>query len=110
MCSMQWGDRNFARVSEKNGGLLLVNNLFDGQFGKIRFCSFCIMGPVVFEDIWYMKGYLLKVSVTRRYYLLLYMKKPAVRSCQGESSPSLGSIGCTACLTLGLVQSLHQMM
>ena len=78
--------------------------------GKIRFCSFHMMGSAAFKDVWYMKGYLLKVLVTRGYSLLLHVKTSAVRSCQGESGTFLRSIGRTACLTLWRVQTLHQLM
>ena len=62
---------NFARASEENGGPLYVNNLFGEPYWEIKFCSFHIMESADLEDVWYMKGYLLKVLVTRRYSFLL---------------------------------------
>ena len=64
------------------------------------------MGSVAFEDVWYMKGYLLKVTATRRYSLLLNVKKSAARSCQEESGTSFRSIGWTAYLAFMLGTNL----
>ena len=62
--------KNFHRVSEENGGQLSVKNLFRGPYWEMCFFSFQMMESADLEDVWYMKGYLLKVSVTMRYSLL----------------------------------------
>ena len=71
MSSMYCDAKNFLRASDENGGPLSVKNLFGGLYWEIRICSFHMMEFADFEDVWYMKGYLLKVSATRRYSLVL---------------------------------------
>ena len=94
MWSMYYDARKFLRASDENGGPLSVKNLFGGPYLEIRLCIFHMMESADFEDVWYMKGYLLKVSVTTgySYSLLLYGKKSATRSCQGESGNLLGAL------------------
>ena len=58
--------RNFWRASDENGGPLSENSLFGGPHWEIKFCSFLIMESADLEEVWYMKGYLLKVSAMRR--------------------------------------------
>ena len=79
----------FQRASEENGGP-------GGAYWEIKFCNFLIMESADLEDVWEMKGYLLKVYTMRKYSLWLYVKS-AARSCHRESGTSWG-----ACL-LGLM-------
>ena len=68
---MYWNVRNFWRASEENRGPLSEKNLFGGPYWEIKFCNFLIMDSADLEDVWQMKGYLLKVSTMRKYSLWL---------------------------------------
>ena len=63
--------RNFLRASDKNGGPLLRRIFVEGHIRKLSSVVFKLMDSANFEELFYIKGYLLKVSATRRYSLSL---------------------------------------
>ena len=56
---------NFAGLLIKMGSIIFL----EGHIGRLNFCSFLMMEFADLEEVWYMKGYLLKVCTTRRYSL-----------------------------------------
>ena len=81
---------NLANVSDANGSPLSVVKLFRVPHCKKSCMNLCMMVSAVFMEVLKVKGYLLNVSVTNKYCLLLKVKKLAARSCQGASGTSLG--------------------
>ena len=70
---------------------------------------FFTIGTATFDEILYKKGYLLKLSIIRRYSVLLLWKKSAARSCQKPSGISLSNTGSMACVAFCIVQTLQHL-
>ena len=73
--STLWFNMNLANVSDANGGLLSVVKLLEVACCEKRCMNLCVMVCAVFVEILKVKGYLLNVSVTNKYFLFFGSEK-----------------------------------
>ena len=109
MWSTLWFNINLANVSEANSCPLSVVKLLGVPYCEKSCVNLHVMVSAVFVEILKVKGYLLNVSVTNRYSLLLNVKKSAVRSCQGASGISLRIIGWVCWVALCWMHVLYHL-
>ena len=63
--------RNYWRASDEKEGPLSEKNLFERPYREITLCSFLLMESADLEEVWYLKGYLQKISAMRRYSMVV---------------------------------------
>ena len=102
-----WFNRNLAKGSEVNGGLLSVVKHLGVPYCERVGWTYVLLCLLFLLRSWWWRGYLLKVSVISRYSLFLNLKKSVAGSCQGASGTSLGIIGWVCWVALCWIHVLH---